>query len=136
AGLVPNVGLGPYCVAKYGVVALAEVLARELRHQQIGVSILCPMIVDTNIATSNRNRDADYGGAPPSPVSGEAAQPAPLVGLDAVLAAEDVARLTVDAILANRLYVLPHKGARASIERRFDRIDRTFAEQEEAGWPY
>src|SRR5207248_1847037 len=24
AGLVPNVGLGPYCVAKYGVVAMAE----------------------------------------------------------------------------------------------------------------
>ena len=34
AGLVPNVGLGPYCVAKYGVVALAEVLHRELRPQQ------------------------------------------------------------------------------------------------------
>lgn len=31
AGLVPNVGLGPYCVAKYGVVALAEVLVRELK---------------------------------------------------------------------------------------------------------
>ena len=31
AGLVPNVGLGPYCVAKYGVVALAEVLHKELR---------------------------------------------------------------------------------------------------------
>jgi len=27
AGLIPNVGLGPYCVAKYGVVALAETLA-------------------------------------------------------------------------------------------------------------
>ncbi len=25
AGLIPNVGLGPYCVAKYGVVALAEI---------------------------------------------------------------------------------------------------------------
>ena len=40
AGLVPNVGLGPYCVAKYGVVALAEVLSRELREHQIGVSVL------------------------------------------------------------------------------------------------
>ena len=49
AGLVPNVGLGPYCVAKYGVVALAEVLYRELREHQIGVSVLCPMRVGTNI---------------------------------------------------------------------------------------
>ena len=47
AGLVPNRGLGPYCVAKYGVVALAEVLWRELREHGIGVSVLCPMRVGT-----------------------------------------------------------------------------------------
>src|SRR5438093_875567 len=63
AGLVPNVGLGPYCVAKYGVVALAEVLHRELRDDGIGVSVLCPMRVATNIGASERNRPARYGGA-------------------------------------------------------------------------
>src|SRR5947208_10166926 len=62
AGLVPNVGLGPYCVAKYGVVALAEVLYRELRPNAIGVSVLCPMRVATNIGNSERNRAAGYGG--------------------------------------------------------------------------
>ena len=62
AGLVPNVGLGPYCVAKYGVVALAEVLQRELREENIGVSVLCPMRVSTNIGASERNRDQRYGG--------------------------------------------------------------------------
>ncbi len=41
AGLVPSVGLGPYCVAKYGVVALAEVLHRELRPYDIGTTVLC-----------------------------------------------------------------------------------------------
>ena len=60
AGLVPNIGLGPYCVAKYGVVALAEVLARELKAEGIGVSVLCPMVVATNIGESERNRGADY----------------------------------------------------------------------------
>ena len=64
AGLVPNSGLGPYCVAKYGVVALAEVLYRELREHEIGVSVLCPMRVGTNIGNSERNRQADYGSAP------------------------------------------------------------------------
>ena len=34
AGLIPNVGLGPYCVAKYGVVALAETLAREVQAER------------------------------------------------------------------------------------------------------
>ncbi len=62
AGLIPNVGLGPYCVAKYGVVALAETLAREVRPNGIGVSVLCPMIVETNLlANTERVRSDDYG---------------------------------------------------------------------------
>jgi NAD(P)-dependent dehydrogenase (short-subunit alcohol dehydrogenase family) len=142
AGLVPNVGLGPYCVAKYGVVALAEVLARELKADGIGVSVLCPMVVGTNIGASERNRGADYGGpagartpAPAAPVA-PAGQPPPRPALatDVVLDVDDVARLTVEAVLADRLYVLPHSGARASIRRRFDRIDATFDEQAAAGW--
>jgi NAD(P)-dependent dehydrogenase (short-subunit alcohol dehydrogenase family) len=135
AGLVPNEGLGPYCVAKYGVVALGEVLARELRGDGIGVSILCPMIVGTNIGSSARNRAADYGGPPAAEVD------TPLSTItatrpDGVLAAGDVARLTVDAIVANRLYVLPHEASRGSIRRRFDRIDRIFDEQAAAGWSH
>ena len=62
AGMVPNVGLGPYCVAKYGVVALMEVLHRELRAHGVGASVLCPMRVKTNIDASGRNRQRDYGG--------------------------------------------------------------------------
>lgn len=129
AGLVPNIGLGPYCVAKYGVVALAEVLAREVKAHDIGVSVLCPMIVSTNIGTSDRNRAAEYGG----PVrTAPAASPPPPAG--AVLDVDEVARLTVDAVVANRLYVLPHSGSRGSIRRRFERIDATFDEQAAAGW--
>src|SRR6476619_1290502 len=92
AGLVPNSGLGPYCVAKYGVVALAEVLWRELREHQIGVSVLCPMRVGTNIGSSERNRQADYGDtAPESRVVDQDAGNADLAGR--VLEVEGVARL-------------------------------------------
>jgi NAD(P)-dependent dehydrogenase (short-subunit alcohol dehydrogenase family) len=146
AGLVPNIGLGPYCVAKYGVVALAEVLSRELKAEGIGVSVLCPMIVATNIGASERNRSPEYSQqsrapltpapAPPRVVS--AGDPPATSGLSAevVLDVDDVARLTVEAILAERLYVLPHEGARRSIRRRFERIDSTFDEQAEAGWEH
>src|SRR5947209_3582066 len=41
AGLMPNVGLGAYRVAKYGVVGLAENLAREVRDDGIRVSAMC-----------------------------------------------------------------------------------------------
>lgn len=125
AGLVPNVGLGPYCVAKYGVVALAEVLARELREHQMGVSVLCPMRVSTNIGDSERNRSAEYGGPEASPrVPDQAEANEQLAGR--VLPVEHVAAATVDAITANRLYVLPHDESRPSIRKRFERIDRTF----------
>jgi hypothetical protein len=32
------------------------------------------------------------------------------------------------------LYILPHEAARASVKRRFERIDRTFDDQAAEGW--
>ena len=128
AGLVPNEGLGPYCVAKYGVVAMAEVLRRELREHQIGSTVLCPMRVETNIGSSERNRPSELGGPEASPgVEDQDEDNTDLSG--AVLAVEDVAQMTVDAMLANRLYVLPHEESRGFIRRRFERIDQTFEDQ-------
>lgn len=132
AGLIPNVGLGPYCVAKYGVVALAETLSREVRANGIGVSVLCPMIVDTALmANSAAVRSSDFGTA-----STEAPQDLPSGATDPEVRAEDVARLTAEAILANRLYVIPHQASRPSIQRRFERIDRAFDEQIAEGWTH
>lgn len=132
AGLVPNTGLGTYGVAKYGVVGLAETLAREVKANGIGVSVLCPMVVETKlVSNSERIRGADYGlSATPDAALGS------LPTQDEAVTADDVARLTADAILANRLYVLPHGAARDSIRRRFERIDRTFDEQAAEGWTH
>ncbi len=132
AGLVPNAGLGPYSVAKYGVVALAETLAREVKESGIGVSVLCPMVVETPLAANSaRIRNADNGVSATPTVPGSLGR---LPSQDGSLGVDDVARLTADAIEANRLYVLPHQASRASIRRRFERIDRTFDEQAANGW--
>lgn len=132
AGLVPNAGLGAYGVAKYGVVSLAETLAREMKGNGIGVSVLCPMVVETKlVSNSERIRGADYGLAWAPDVTGSTG---PLPEQDQTLGVGDLARLTADAILANRLYALPHEASRASIRRRFERIDRTFDEQAAEGW--
>jgi NAD(P)-dependent dehydrogenase (short-subunit alcohol dehydrogenase family) len=138
AGLVANAGLGPYSVSKFGVVALAEGLARELKAEGIAVSVLCPMIVDTNLmATSERARGDDYGPPTDQPAETVRALAAPTTqGDDSVLDVDDVARLTADAILANRLYILPHRASRDSIRRRFERIDRVFGEQAAEGWTH
>jgi NAD(P)-dependent dehydrogenase (short-subunit alcohol dehydrogenase family) len=125
AGLVPNVGLGPYCVAKYGVVALAEVLQRELRASGIGVSVLCPMRVDTGIFHSERNRAEAYG--PPTGATNVPEQSDGAGSAGRILDVDGVAHMTVDAIVRDRLYVLPHEESRESIRRRFERIDSSFA---------
>jgi hypothetical protein len=90
------------------------------------------MVVETKlVSNSERIRGADYGlSATPDPAVGN------LPTQDEAVTADDVARLTADAILANRLYVLPHGAARDSIRRRFERIDRTFDEQAAEGWTH
>jgi NAD(P)-dependent dehydrogenase (short-subunit alcohol dehydrogenase family) len=128
AGLAPNIGLGPYCVTKYGVVAMAEVLHRELRGLGIGVSVLCPMRVATDIDRSERNRPDELGGpaaqpAMPQPEAGAQGSRAPA---GRVLPVEGVAERVVAAIGTDRLYIVPHEESREMIRRRFERIDRAF----------
>jgi hypothetical protein len=91
-------------------------------------------VVETKlVANSERIRGADYGLAATPDVTGDLG---PLPAQDETLAVDDLARLTADAILANRLYVLPHGAARSSIQKRFERIDRTFDEQAAEGWKH
>lgn len=126
AGLAPNVGLGPYCVTKYGVVAMAEVLHKELRNDGIGVSVLCPMRVATNIGHSERNRPAEYGG--PDDVTHAVLDQdegnEDLAGR--VLPVDGVAELVAAAVFTDQLYILPHHEARTAVQRRFQRIERAF----------
>jgi NAD(P)-dependent dehydrogenase (short-subunit alcohol dehydrogenase family) len=53
AGLLSS-GSSPYNVTKYGVVALSEGVRNELAPRRIGVSVLCPGFIRTQIITSSR----------------------------------------------------------------------------------
>jgi NAD(P)-dependent dehydrogenase (short-subunit alcohol dehydrogenase family) len=58
AGLQSSPDIGPYNVAKFGVVALTETLQLELVAEKspIGASVLCPGAIATRIVESGRNR--------------------------------------------------------------------------------
>ena len=58
AGLLPFPGLSVYNTAKYAVVGLSEAMRTDLAAHGIGVSVLCPGVVNTNIFDSGRNRPA------------------------------------------------------------------------------
>jgi NAD(P)-dependent dehydrogenase (short-subunit alcohol dehydrogenase family) len=62
AGLISG-GSNSYNVSKYGVVALSEGLRTELAPRGIGVSVLCPGFVRTQIVKSRRNLPERFAGA-------------------------------------------------------------------------
>lgn len=73
AGLISYNSI-PYNVSKYGVVALSEGLRQELGPRGIGVSVLCPGFIRTNIMNSQRNLPARFEGARRPPTASPALQ--------------------------------------------------------------
>ena len=53
---------GPYSMSKYAVLSLSEALEHELAGTNVGVSVLCPGPVNTNIPRGARNRPEHMGG--------------------------------------------------------------------------
>ncbi|MFC0206134.1 SDR family NAD(P)-dependent oxidoreductase [Novosphingobium soli] len=110
AGLVASVpGVGAYAVAKFGVTALTEALRQELAPHGVGVSLLCPGYVATNLAENTRKVGGeirDHAGAmPPSAVS-----------------AADVGAMVLAGIAADEPVIVTHAGAWRSVEPRFATI--------------
>lgn len=122
AGLVGMQWLGLYCAAKFAVVGISESLHRELKPHGIGVSVLCPMVVQTEInKNSLRLRHQGTGTAAPA-----APSPDGIVG--SVIAPEEVARRVVRGIERNDLYILTHPEQREILRRRAAKIDAMFEE--------
>ena len=61
AGLTTAPFMSVYDVTKHGVVALSESMYKELEMTgaPLGVSVVCPGLIDTNIMRSSRNRPAE-----------------------------------------------------------------------------
>ena len=68
ASVVPVSGPFPlYATSKQGTAAIGEGLAAELDGTGIGVTLLCPGILDTAIWNAERVRPERFGGAKPAP---------------------------------------------------------------------
>jgi NAD(P)-dependent dehydrogenase (short-subunit alcohol dehydrogenase family) len=127
AGLVAHARLGAYSTAKYGVVALTEVLAEELAADgsRVGVSVLCPGTVRTNIGTSSRNRPAELGDAGFKDVDIEL-EDNPRYRW---IYPEQAGRVVVRAIKRGDLYALTHPDWYPQVAARHEAIAEAFAEQ-------
>ncbi len=63
-GLVPIPFNGPYNASKFAVVGYTETLRNEVAHLGIGVTVVCPGLIRTNIA-QDRRRGSESPGALP-----------------------------------------------------------------------
>ena len=125
AGLIASQGLGVYNTTKYAVVGLSETLAKDLKPYRIGVSVLCPMGVQTRIRESERNRPSALRNAE-GPAGGEVE----LIGR--YLAPETVADMVLDAIRRDELYVITHDEGLEPLRRRFERMQQSMARRRKA----
>jgi NAD(P)-dependent dehydrogenase (short-subunit alcohol dehydrogenase family) len=122
AGLVSAPLMSVYNVSKHAVVTLSETLFHDLRlaKAKMGVSVLCPAYVPTNISSSERNRPAELTeDAPPTPSQIAARERSEKAIASGRLSAAEVARMTFDAVRDDRFYVITHPKMLASVELRF-----------------
>ena len=115
SGLLPIPNLAAYSVAKSAVVALSESLQLDFEAEgaQIGVSVLCPGFIATRITESERNRPDDLGKAASVPAVARTT-----AGVASTMEADEVAGHVVDAIRADRFWILTHDAYREVIRER------------------
>lgn len=110
AGLVTTVpGVGAYSVAKFGVTAMGEAMRTELAPQGVGVTVLLPGYVQTNLAANTER------------VGGDIRKYSNVVMTSDVTAA-DVGEMVAEGIEQNAAYVVTHKEVWPGVEARMQGI--------------
>ena len=134
AGQMAIPGLGVYNTTKYAVVGMSETMRADLAPHNIGVSVLCPGVVTTNIFNSGRNR--------PEELQGESDTAALVLSAD-VDDAEQATRMqqimanaldpavvgdmVLAAIQADDGYIFTHPDLKPMVDARSAAINESFA---------
>jgi NAD(P)-dependent dehydrogenase (short-subunit alcohol dehydrogenase family) len=111
AGLATGGTGGPYTISKHGVVALSELLYKDLktRNGKLSASVLCPGWVDTKIMDSARNRPVQL--TPADTVEPTPQQQAWAASVRDFLKGgfqpEEIAALVFEAIKSDTFYIVP-----------------------------
>lgn len=104
--------MGPYCASKHAVLGMSESLLRELETvaPAVGVTVLCPGMVNTRIISSERNWPASLGPEPrPEDPLSVAVRDLLLAGTtEGPVEPSAAADAVVNGIKANRFIVTTH----------------------------
>lgn len=131
-GLMAPGGIAAYCASKFAVVGLSESLRAELAPAGIGVSVLCPGGVRSNLfASSVAVRARAGGGFEGLATEGtEALRIEQAQRMDPVKVGEMVLR----AIAGNAMYIIPHPEYRGHVDERHAALVAAFGESAQPGY--
>lgn len=114
-----GVHLGLYTASKHALLGYAETLRGELEPEGIGVSLLCPGQVRSNLMETSL-RLAPGADGRGRDVTTWAQRP------EQAMTGEEVGRIVARGITANRFHILTHPEARAGIEKRHQALMADF----------
>lgn len=126
AGLAPLPHFGPYVASKYAVLGLSETLALETAENRIGVSVLCPGVVNTRIFESERNRPNASTTAQVADNDREGMETDFDNAYSRALTPNEVADIVLEAVIENRLYVITHPEWAPLFQQRSNAIHEAF----------
>ena len=130
AGHISIPGLSVYTGTKFAVVGISETMRADLLPHDIGVSVLCPGLVNTNIFDSGRNRPEDLPGASLTPLvdpnAGDLSAQLEQMRHTALDPAV-VGDMVLHAIRENEFYIFTHPELEAMTDARKDEMASAFA---------
>lgn len=128
AGHIAVPRLGVYATSKFAVVGLSEALRAELLEQGIGVSVLCPGVVNTNIFTASRNRPSSL--AATHEMTFERADPnsEPVANdvMRNIIEPDVVGDMVLHAIQQDQFYIFTHPDFAPIVQARTNEIENAF----------
>jgi NAD(P)-dependent dehydrogenase (short-subunit alcohol dehydrogenase family) len=126
AGFTTMPGLAAYSASKAAVVALSETLAAELAASdpQVGVTVLAPGPVRSNIANSLRNRPGELPAGKLADMDIAATELSARAPAMRWLEPAQVGDIVVRAVTGNELYAFTHPEMFGSVRARFARIEQ------------
>ncbi len=129
AGLVAGGRIGVYVTSKFAVVGLMESLREELEGQNVGVSIFCPGLVQSNIIEAEKMRPAEFTNevakpstSAPTPETEAMMRKFMEVGMNAVAAGEQV----LEGLRRNDLYIFTHQEFEQPTRERMEAMLASF----------
>jgi NAD(P)-dependent dehydrogenase (short-subunit alcohol dehydrogenase family) len=100
AGIVSSAEMSPYNATKAATISISETLKSELAPYKIGVTVLCPTFIKTNLMETMRYTD-------------EFQKQCSVIGVEsAKWTPEMIAALVINAVKKNKLYVVPQMAAK------------------------